>query len=192
MITKRELALTHIYPALARLSEKERRCTMLDSVGAYSSKELNQGTFEILMAELETILWQRVDAKQAPDPRACTVCGRYLKPGPNGLGQCPEGCELRKVYAWRKRYWRERLPRRNQAHSRLRWKILQIWELLVDYLPKDQRNERYLAGIIHKAAELPLSDLLSDSQINWHRITPKAAHFVIEALKDRLNYTVKS
>jgi len=194
MITNREKALTHIYPDLAGLTRDERRQFMLDVVQCYSSLQLNQAGYEKLMAAFEAELWHRVDIGRAPDPRLCRQCGRPLKSGPKGYGACPEGCERRKVYAWERDYWRKKLPAETSANSRLVWKIKRYWMLLCCYLPENEKNDHYLAGIIAHSTDTPSrrDELLEGDHIAWPRVHPEEARRTIEALKDRLNHTVKA
>jgi len=192
MITKREKALTHIYPDLAGLTPGERRQLMVQTVGVYSSLQLNQAAYEVLMARLEENLWTRVDRGQCPDPRTCTKCGRPLVRLRDGKGQCPELCQTRKVYAWTRDYWRRKLPR-EAVSSRQVWKLKQLWSLLVDYLPPDKATHEYLARIILKAEHEDAADLariLRHGHLQWRNLKPKEAHDAIEALKDRLAHCI--
>jgi len=190
MIKRKEIALIHIYAALAELGDQARRELMLKNAGAYSSKELDQRGFEIVMAALERVLWQRVDLRLVADPRDCKVCGRRMKPGGKGMGECPEGCETRKVYAWTRKYWQSKLPEPGGAHTRLVWKMRQLWDMLKDYLPTEEQNDKYLAGIIHKASGQAIVDIYQGGRIEWRYIKAASAHRTIEALKDRLKYSV--
>ena len=183
MITRREIALVHVYAKLAALPDTERRQLMLRVAGVYSSRQLDQAGFEAVMAELESVLWTRVDAGLVHDPRTCTRCRAPLRRLKGGHGACPEACERRKVYAWDPRYWRRKLPADGAANSRQQRKIRQLWTLLQDYLPPDERNDAYLAGLIRKASR--------DSSAALDALTAAQAHRVIEALKDRLSYSVK-
>jgi len=192
MITNREKALAHIYPDLAGLTNDERRQFMVDVAQVYSSRQLNQAGFEKLMAAFEAELWHRVDLGRAPDPRLCRTCSRPLTHGRDGYGQCPEGCERRKVYAWKRTYWRDKLPADTSANTRLVWKVKRYWKLLLCYLPEAEQNDHYLAGIIAHTTDTTSrrDELLEGDSIAWPRVTPEEARRTIEALKDRLTHAV--
>lgn len=193
MIKREQLGLLHIYPSMAGLSETERRQIMVETCGVYSSKQLDQGGFDIVMARFEEELWGRVDSGSAPDPRRCRICGRGMIPvrGRAGMGQCVEGCEKRKVAAWQKDYWRKRLPQNRQAGRRAVWMLGQLWKTLQDYLEPNQRTGRYLAGILARTDGLSPDRFLDGDRLDWNRISAQAAHRAIDALKDRLKYAVK-
>ena len=198
-MTPKEKALLHIYPQLARISEADRRNMLQRSAGVVSAGDpaLTQTGFERAMALYETVLWDRVDRGLAPDPRACPVCSRVMKPGRAGMGECPEGCGARKVYAWSRDYWRKKLPSSGQANSRCIHKLRQLWAIIMDYLPEDQRTDAYLAGILYHAQparhrpESPKSMLESGGVMAWQRLTMTQSLVGIEALKDRLSYAVR-
>ena len=185
MISAKEKAIVHAYPNLIGLSTLERRQHMVKTVGCYSSLELDQARFEHLMASLEELLWTRVEAGTVPDPRACRKCGSALRPEQNGFGVCPRGCERRKVFAWGRTYWRDRLPDRRRANSRQRYMIRNLWGLLQDYLPAEEQTDAYLGGIWRHAAGLAPS-------VPWNVETLSSAHAsaLIDALKDRLTHAV--
>lgn len=199
-MTPREKALLHIYPQLAGLAELERRQVLERAAGAVSASDpgLTQEGFERAMAAYECILWERVDRKACADPRACRVCGRVMRSAPGGIGACPEGCETRKVYAWSRDYWRKKLPASGHANSRLIWKIRELWGLLLDYIPENDRTELYLAGIIyhslsssHRPPHGVGAFLNQSGRIAWEHLTAPQALMAIEALKDRLAYAVR-
>ena len=191
MSTKKELALTHIYPKLAGITEKDRRQVLLNVAHVYSSLELTKDSFKLVMAAFEAILWEKVKAGTCPDPRLCTKCGRPLKPRPRRMGECPEGCETRKQYAAATHYWRSRVPKKNAANERVVWKIKQLWDLLVDYLPEENQNDSYLAGVIYKTGKSSEDVFpLENQKIQWDQITPECGHATIEALKFRLKCAV--
>ena len=192
-MTDREKALLHIYPDLAGMNDLERRDVLRRSTGAVSSADpaVTQEGFERAMAAYETVLWDRVDRGQVKDPRLCTKCGRPLQASVNGMGTCREGCETRKVYAWSRDYWRQRLPRDHAANSRVLWKLRQLWDLAQDYLPESDRTDAYLAGICCKAAKRGSpAALLISCQIQRDKVSAQQAHGGIEALKDRLAHAV--
>lgn len=197
MITAREKALLHIYPEIAGLSDPDRRDILQRCAGVVSTGDphINQEGFERAMASYEQILWDRVEKGLLKDPRVCSRCGRALKPAPQGRrSQCPEGCESRRVYSWTRDYWRKRLPAAAMANSRQIWKLRQLWALLLDYLPEEERNEFYLAGIVAHCTPGgvdPRALLESPFVMAWHRVTSQQAHLSTEAIKDRLRYAVR-
>jgi len=188
MITNKEKGLLHIYPGLAGLTDEERRRIMVNKIGVYTSRALDQAGFELAMAEFEKLLWSRVDAGAVVDPRLCRTCGTPLRRLNNGDGACPEGCERRKVYAWTRDYWAGKIPANRRANSRQIWKLKQLWNLLKDYLPAAEQTDSYLAGIIANAGETTVTRYLRAGQMNWKAVTSVVAHKSIEALKDRLKY----
>lgn len=194
-IKRKQIALLHVYPKLAGLTDLARRQVLEAHTGCTSTKDefMDHHLYELAMAAYETLLWDRVLRKLCPDPRACRTCGRRLTQLANGDGQCPEGCETRKVYAWTQYYWRNKVVKPGQADSRQVFKLREAWTLLRDYLPEGFcRTEAYLAGIIQQATGRDIPDLVSGESMQWERLTPQAAIFGIEAVKDRLRSAVSS
>lgn len=192
-LNNKQFALLHIYPTLAGLTDLARRQILETHTGCTSSKDeyMDHHLFELAMAAYETLLWDRVQRQLCPDPRVCRTCGRRMRQLDDGRGQCPEGCETRKVYAWTQYHWRNKVVKPGQADSRQIFKLREAWNLLRDYLPAGHsRSEVYLAGIIQHAIGRDLPDLVADEQIQWDRLTPQAAIFGIEAVKDRLRSAV--
>lgn len=187
-------ALLHVYPSMAGIDDAERRRLMVQIAGIYSARQpIGARNFDKLMAEFERILWDRVDAGHARDPRLCRSCGKPLVRLDNGFGACPLNCERRKVYAWTRDYWQSRSSgRAGAASTRQVWKLKQLWTLLQDYLQDVDRTESYLARIIADAA--PSQDGLRQTaagDILWDTISLVQAAATIEALKDRLKHAVK-
>ena len=182
---------------IARARELGDHVTVL-LVGAHALAEaLRPVADTLLLAEppeqaFEAELWHRVDLGRAPDPRLCRTCSRPLTHGRDGYGQCPEGCERRKVYAWKRTYWRDKLPADTSANTRLVWKVKRYWKLLLCYLPEAEQNDHYLAGIIAHTTDTTSrrDELLEGDSIAWPRVTPEEARRTIEALKDRLTHAV--
>lgn len=189
----KQIAILHAYPKLAGLSEPDRRDVMRRHSGCASASEdlWEQHTFENAMAAFETILWTRVATGVCKDPRLCRQCGRRLVRLQHGYGECPEGCEKRKVYSWDMNYWRSKVTMPGVANSRLVHKVRELWAMLCDYLPADERTDRYLHGIIEQATNRASPLLILGGQIQWDRLSPEEANFAIEALKDRLRNAVK-
>ena len=190
MIESSQKALLHVYPDLAGLAELERRQLLERAAGVVSSSDprLDQEGFERAMASYEAVLWDRVERKVVADPRACRKCGRPMRMVQAGFGECPEGCGRRKVYAWHPRHWRNKLPQGHGANSRQIWKLRQVWGLLKDFLPEEQRTEDYLAAMIATATG---QSLQVHGAFPWHTLTSRQCHLAIEACKDRLSYAVR-
>ncbi len=161
LIDRKQVIVIQKYRRWAELDELAYRDLLERAAGVRSSKLLDQGNFDRVMAWLEALLWDRVDAQLIAAPRGLL-----------------------------RTYWRDKLPAAGMINSRLRWKLERWWGLLVDYLPADERNETYLAGIIRKAACKPLEGLLQDGCLQWEQIPHHAALFALEAIKDRLRHAV--
>ena len=187
-------AFLHVYPNLAGLGEKDRRDILRTHTGCASASDdgFFKHTFEAAMAAYEAILWQRVEMKIVPDPRACTVCGRrMIRTGKGKKGACPEGCETRNITAWETHDWRRNITRRGMASSAAINKLRELWTMLLDYLPPDEQNDTYLHGIIKQAAHKVPAGLLLGGCIQWQDLPSPACSLAIEAIKDRLRHAVK-
>jgi hypothetical protein len=181
----------HEYARYAGMNDLEYRNILRSSSGCVTSTDpsFDEHAFERTMASLETVLWDRVARSIVPDPRYCTVCGRPLRRAK--LASCPEGCEQRRLSAWSESYWRDRLPREGWINSRQLWKLRQLWGLLTDYLPPEDRTEEYLAGLIARASGRSLS-LCVSGRLQWERIPHASATRATDALRDRLRYAVRT
>lgn len=149
------------YKRWARLDDATYRDILQRAASCNSSKFLTQRQFETVMGWLETLLWDRADAGMVPTPAGVQ---RY--------------------------YWRHKVPEEGMLNSRMRWKLNNLWQLLSDYLPQEERTETYLAGICVRAAGRDIADLLHGGCIQWEKLPQSAALLVMEALKDRLKYAV--
>ena len=191
-VDKRQIGLLHSYPAIAGLADAERRDILEKFTGSRSSKGINQEQFELCMAEYELLLWDRVAAGDIPDPRKCTVCGRWMKQLQGALGECPEGCEHRRVAVWQTHYWRNRVINDGRASSRQIWMLRRMWGLLSDMLPPDKRTDAYLAAMIVVAARVPgrtHADLMrTGGSLAWDKLSSNECRLGIDAVKDRLHY----
>ena len=129
MIHNSQKALIHIYKNAAQLPEQTYRDLLLRIAGVPSAadRRFSQGAFDHVMAALETVLFQRVHARQVPDPR------RSVR-------------RIGKEY-----YWRERCPATGYANSRQVNRIMQLWTQLTEFLPDGQCAPDYLARVVHKA-----------------------------------------
>lgn len=162
-IDNKQKALVKKYQRFAELADCDYRALLVARAGVTSCTQLDQGGLDKVMAALEAVLWERVDAGHVP--------------APHGL--------LRT-------YWRNRLTPRGGCNSRLRYTLDRWWKMLADYLPEDQRNEVYLAGIIKHAMNWtgPVA-WFNGERITWERLSAEAARLAVEAIKDRLRYAVK-
>ena len=166
MISKREKYWIHQYARWARMNQPEYR-DLLKRVSGKTScadRAFSHEDVDRVMAALETILWHRID----------------------------EGIVTKPVRNVQRFYWRHKCPHDGMINSRLRYKLDRLWNLLADYLPAEQRNDRYLAGIMAKDAGVNPSTFLDGDRIAWHRIPAECARIAVEALKDRLKYAVRA
>jgi hypothetical protein len=160
MLSKQQKMLLHIYKDAAGISDPVYRDILRASSGCASAADRNfpQGGFEHAMARLETILFSRVSGGEIANP----------------LG--------RNRYILAEHHWRGRIPRRNFINSRQARLIEQLWFMLQDHLPVEQRHLPYLGGIIHQAT--------GKRDIGYTALTSQEAGFVIDALKDRLSHAL--
>lgn len=129
MIQNKQKMLLHIYADAAGLPDPVYRDILLRSAGVHSSadRSLTQSGWEHTMAALETVLFQRVHAREVSNP----------------IG--------RSRYIISEFYWRSKAPRAGLINSRQAYKIQELWGDLQQYLHEDDRNLVYLGGIIRKA-----------------------------------------
>lgn len=165
----KEYRWIHTYADLAGLSRSEYEALLQSQCGVISSTELDHESFEVAMAAVEAILWQRVEAGHVPDPRRQKAFA-HLAP----------------------MYWRLKVPAQGMINSRQRYKIEKYWTLLADYLQPEERTDAYLAGIIARTTGLHTADLIGpDGWMLWDVIPASAARLSIEAIKDRLKFAVR-
>jgi hypothetical protein len=133
MIHPQQKALLHIYKGAAALSDPSYRQYLAQAAGVSSAADprFNQAGFETAMASLETVLFQRVETGEVPDPRGRS---RYIQD---------------------EYYWRNRLPRSGQITSRQAHRIEELWSDLVSFLPVHQQTLDYLGAIVRKATGKP-------------------------------------
>ena len=157
--SKRQKYLVHLYPALAGLSDAQRR-DVLRTVTGYASaanRRLTQRDFDRVMAHYEALLDYRIQ---------------------EGFVERPPRKKVSNLH-----YWRDRLRDPGEMTTRQRWKMFELWKMLKEYLPPEQRTLEYLAAIAAKATGQHVNSIF-DLQA-WQ------AGLVIEALKDRLAYAVR-
>lgn len=87
--------------------------------------------------------------------------------------------------AWRNRsYWRDKLPADGKANSRQTHEIYDWWYKLQPYIDPHKRNPNYLHAIASSACHIGRVRAMTD--LSRHQ-----AGLVIEALKDRLRWSLK-
>jgi len=166
MIKNEEKAKVHVYARYAQLTRAEYVAILRAATGKDSctDPQFKHSDVDRALAHLEAVLWQRIDEGIVSQPEGIT---RY--------------------------YYRSKLPKVGMINSRLRFKLELYWRMLKDYLPEEERCEKYLAGIIANAAGIaPCRILDSADGLAWERVPAEAARLAIEAVKDRLNYTVSA
>lgn len=132
MINRQQKAIIHEYSRAARLGDATYRRILRSSSGCAScaDRSFTQAGFDAVMAALETVLFQRVEAGEVPDPV--------------GLSR----------YVHEEFYWRRKLPRAGFITSRQAHRLRSLWSQLQEHLHPSQRSAEYLAGIIAKATGL--------------------------------------
>ena len=128
LVTKQK-ALLHIYAAAADLPDPIYRRILAEASGCVSAadREFSQSGFDLAMAKLESVLFDRVH--------------RGLVPNPIG----------RVRWIGREDYWRQRLPASGYINTRQHHRIVDLWETLIGRLPLEQRTTSYFAGIVRHA-----------------------------------------
>lgn len=129
MIAHSQKMLLHIYAQAADLSDPTYRNYLAQAAGVASAADpaFTQDGFDVAMAALETVLFQRVDAGEVEDPRGRN---RYIRD---------------------EFYWRNKLPRSGLINSRQAHRIKELWGRLCEWLPPEQRNLDYLGAIVRKS-----------------------------------------
>lgn len=133
MLQKSQKIIIHEYSRAARLSDPAYRDILhaRAGVGSAADKDFSQSGFDQVMAALETVLFERVERGDVPDPLGHS---RYIRS---------------------ERYWRDRLDTHGRINSRQYQRIRQLWDQLCKWLPDDKCNTGYLAGIVCHATRKP-------------------------------------
>lgn len=165
MIHAKEKALLHIYADAAGLNDATYRSYLRSAAGVDSaaSPSFTQAGFEAAMASLETVLFQRVEAGEVPDPRG------------------------RSRYIQEEFYWRKKLPRKGGITTRQAHQIESLWSQLCQFLPEDARSSDYQARIVARATGQSADHASGTSLLRAH----EAAN-LIDALTDRLSHAIKA
>ncbi len=126
--SKRQKYLAHLYPALAGMSDVQRRDILRSVTGAASAAamRLTQRDFDRVMAHYEAVLDYRVQ---------------------EGFVERPPRKKVSDL-----RHWRNRLAGPGEMNARQRWRIFDLWKRLLEYLPEHQRGMDYLTAMAAKAA----------------------------------------
>lgn len=96
----------------------------------------------------------------------------------NGLARGRRPSKLSNWY-----YWRNRAPGKGSASTRELWKIRELWDQLIPYLPESERCDSYLLAIASHATGRKVEHL--------HDLRVPEALSLIEALKDRLAHAIR-
>jgi hypothetical protein len=125
--TNKQKYLVHLYHEAAGLSDQDYRDLLYHATGCRSAAHptLTQHHFDVAMARLEGVLWQRIE---------------------EGLVERPESRRISSLS-----YWRHRLPGRGEANSRQVHEVYDWWYKLQPYLATDKRTPDYLRAIAAKA-----------------------------------------
>ena len=133
MLNRTQKIIIHEYARAARLADPSYRDILHAHAGMSSAADRNftQPGFDQVMAALETVLFERVDRGEVPDPIGHS---RYIRD---------------------ESHWRDRLGQHGRINSRHYHRIKQLWDQLCEWLPDDKCNAGYLAGIVCHATRKP-------------------------------------
>jgi hypothetical protein len=164
MISDREKFWVHEYARAAGLKDQTRRALLRAHARVSSAADpaMTQQGFESVMAALETVLFERVDAGEIPNP----------------IG--------RSKYIHSRTHWRRKLDLNTpgRVNSRQYHLMMQLWAQLGEWMSDDQRTPEYFAGIVARATR--------KTDIGVSALSSSQAWCVIEALKSRLSNSIKS
>lgn len=154
-----QITIVQMYRRYAGLCDQEYRELLHQVTGCRSSRapSLTQFDFDRTMARME------VRAHLAET---------------NG---CAHGRRPAVIQDWY--YWRRRLPTKQRASSRELWKIDQVWQQLLPYLPQEQRTPAYLLGMAAHAVGHPVEHV--------HDLGVAQSLLLVDALADRLAHAVR-
>jgi hypothetical protein len=163
VITHRQKFLIHHYPRAAGISDATYRRVLATCAGVRSAADdaFAQDGFERCMAAFETMLAERVA---------------------QGIVQSPVG---RDRHILSLSYWRRRLPHDGCANSRQIRRLRQLWDLLSDVLPSEDRSHEYLLRIATRA----IGKAAPPDMTQW---SATEAGWVMDALTDRLAYAYRT
>lgn len=164
MLRDTQKIIIHVYQRAARLSDPVYRDILHAHAGMASAAdpEFTQSGYEQVMAALETVLFERVDTGEVPDP----------------IG--------RSRYIHDRNYWRNKANRQSggRVNSRQYDLIMRLWTQLGEWQEDSERTPEYFAGIVARAT--------GKTDIGVSALTSSQAWCVIEALKSRLAHALKT
>ena len=133
--------LVHLYRSAAALDDQDYRELLHHVSGCRSAAHpaLTQFHFDRFMAQLEGILWQRVQ---------------------EGVVPAPDSRKIKDLW-----YWRHKLPATGRINSRQIHEIHDWWYKLSIYLPAEQRTPEYLHAIAKHATGRAIKSL---SELSAH------------------------
>ena len=136
-LRQEQKVLIHEYQRAGQIPDLEYRAILVSSTGgrcrSAADKDFPQDGFEIAMARLEALVFNRVA---------------------EGVVRSPIG---RSRYIRSERYWRNRLPGDARINTRQRYAIDELWRNLQAHLPESARTEAYIVGIVEKATGKPFA-----------------------------------
>jgi len=133
MLNRTQKIIIHEYARAARLADPIYRDLLHHHAGMASAadKDFSQPGFDQVMAALETVLFERVNRGEVPDPIGHS---RYIRD---------------------ETHWRERLTPAGRINSRQYHRIQQLWSQLQEWIPDGECTTAYLAGIVCHATRKP-------------------------------------
>ena len=162
MIHNRQKMLIHIYKEAAELTEAYYRELLVRHAGYRSAaaKSFPQHGFDLVMAALETVLFDRVDQGIVPDPIGSN---RHIRS---------------------RDYWRGRLVQTGMINTRQLHQITALWNQLAPMIgfadPNAPNAMHYIMRIVCRSIGREIVGLES--------LSLSEASNLIDALKDRLSY----
>jgi len=161
-ISNRQKAILHIYKAAAALSEPTYRNYLRTYGGVQSSADPR-----LSQSGFDSIM-----------AALETILWQRVD-----LGSVPDPrARGRKIASTH--YWRSRCPDNGLINNRQLHCIEQLWSQLTEFLPDEQCSDVYLRGIARKATGQEVGSLFI--------LAHKSAGLLIEALKDRLAWSIRS
>ena len=130
-LSKPQKMLLHIYKDAANLDEQKYRQILRDKagVGSAADRRFGQCQFDVVMAELERVLFERVSSALVAAPTSHYIKDEF--------------------------HWRGKCPAQGHSNVRQRHAIEEVWSLLAERLPPACATQHYLLGLIRQAAGRP-------------------------------------
>jgi hypothetical protein len=155
-------ALIHIYKAAANLPDHQYRQILAECSGCRSAGD----------ERMSQAGWEK--AMASLEAVLFDRVARGLVPNPIG----------RNRWIRSDSYWRNRLPKGGKINTRQHHSIRELWDQLTGYLPIECRTTAYFTGIVQQAT--------NKGDLGVTALTGHEAGLVIDALKDRLSYAIRS